>query len=346
MKILVIQKKKIGDVLTSTIILEALREEYPKSELHYLVYESCDAVAKGSPFIDKLVVLDEKSRKGKRAFVRFLFKIRREKYDIVIDAYGKPNSVVIAWFSGAKKTISFEKSYSKILLSDVVKRHDNCLKNASKAIEHRMLLLQPLGIDFKLIVPKIFLAEDEIAVAKQKIVEAGLDLSKNLIMISVLGSENLKNYPAAFMAQMLDFIVEKKEVQILFNYFPYQREQALATYNLCDEKTKKQIYFDFFENDLRAFLAILKHCQVLIGNEGGAANMAKALSIPTFSIYSPGVIKTDWNLSENENTNISVHYDDYPDVLPQNGDLLERYDRFEPRLFSDRLQYFLNFNCS
>lgn len=345
MKILVIQKKKIGDVLTSTIILEALKENYPNSELHYLVYEDCVAVAKGSPFIDKLVVLDEKSRKGKRAFLKFLFKIRHEKYNIVIDAYGKPNSVIMAWFSGAKKTISFEKPYSKILLSDVVKRNDNCLTNASKALEHRMLLLQPLGIDFKLIVPKIFLADNEIAEAQQKISIAGLDLSKNLIMISVLGSVDLKNYPAEFMAQMLDFIVEKKEVQILFNYFPWQKEQALNTYNLCSEATKNQIHFDFFENDLRAFLAVLKHCKVLIGNEGGAANMSKALGVPTFSVYSPGVVKTDWNLSENENTNISVHYDDYPDVLAQDGDLFDRYKRFNPQIFSDKLEHFLNFNC-
>ena len=107
MKILVIQKKRIGDVLTSTIILEALKERFPNAELHYLVYENSYAVVKNNKFIDKIVVLDEKSRKGKLAFLTFLFKIRKDNYDIVIDAYGKPNSVILAWFSGAKKTISF-----------------------------------------------------------------------------------------------------------------------------------------------------------------------------------------------------------------------------------------------
>jgi heptosyltransferase-2 len=38
MKVLVIQKKRIGDVLTSTIIFEALKEKFPNSELHYLVW--------------------------------------------------------------------------------------------------------------------------------------------------------------------------------------------------------------------------------------------------------------------------------------------------------------------
>jgi heptosyltransferase-2 len=345
MKILVIQKKRIGDVLTSTIILEALKERYPNAELHYLIYENSYAVVKNNKFIDKIVVLDEKSRKGKLAFLAFLFKIRKEKYDIVIDAYGKPNSVILAWFSGAKKTISFEKSYSKLLLSDVINRNISSDSNASKAIEHRMALLKPLGIDFKLIAPKIFLSEEEINIGKQKLIDAKIDSSKNILMISALGSQDIKNYPLQYMAEVLDYIVAQKEVQILFNYLPWQQNHAIEIFNLCNETTKKNIFIDFFQDDLREFLAILFHCKALIGNEGGAANMAKALQIPTFSIYSPGIIKTDWNVFENTTTNISVHYDDYADELPNEGDLFEKYSKFKPNYFYDKLLDFLNFNC-
>jgi heptosyltransferase-2 len=345
MKILVIQKKRIGDVLTSTIILEALKERFPNAELHYLVYENSYAVVKNNKFIDKIVVLDEKSRKEKLAFLAFLFQIRKEKYDIVIDAYGKPNSVILAWFSGAKKTISFEKSYSKLLLSDVINRNISSESNASKAIEHRMALLKPLGIDFNLIAPKIFLSEEEINIGKQKLIDAKIDISKNILMISALGSQDIKNYPLQYMAEVLDYIVAQKEVQILFNYLPWQQNQAKEIFNLCNEATKKNIFIDFFQDDLREFLAILFHCKALIGNEGGAANMAKALQIPTFSIYSPGIIKTDWNVFENTTTNISVHYDDYADELPNEGDLFEKYSKFKPNYFYDKLLDFLNFNC-
>ncbi|MEY4833945.1 MAG: hypothetical protein RI980_60 [Bacteroidota bacterium] len=345
MKILVIQKKRIGDVLTSTIILEALKARFPDAELHYLVYENSYAVVKNNKFIDKIVVLDEKSRKGKLAFLAFLFKIRKEKYDIVIDAYGKPNSVILAWFSGAKKTISFEKTYSKLLLTHVVNRNIASESNASKAIEHRMALLKPLGIDFNLIAPKIFLSEEEISIGKQKLLDAKIDISKNILMISALGSQEIKSYPLHYMAEVLDYIVVQKEVQILFNYLPWQQNQAIEIYNLCNETTKNNIFIDFFQEDLREFLAVLFHCKALIGNEGGAANMAKALEIPTFSIYSPGIKKTDWNVFENTTTNISVHYDDYEGDLPIEGDLFEKYSKFKPSYFQEKLHDFLNFNC-
>jgi heptosyltransferase-2 len=345
MKILVIQKKRIGDVLTSTIILEALKARFPDAELHYLVYENSYAVVKNNKFIDKIVVLDEKSRKGKLAFLAFLLKIRKEKYDIVIDAYGKPNSVILAWFSGAKKTISFEKTYSKLLLTHVVNRNIASESNASKAIEHRMALLKPLGIDFNLIAPKIFLSEEEISIGNQKLLDAKIDISKNILMISALGSQEIKSYPLHYMAEVLDYIVVQKEVQILFNYLPWQQNQAIEIYNLCNETTKNNIFIDFFQEDLREFLAVLFHCKALIGNEGGAANMAKALEIPTFSIYSPGIKKTDWNVFENTTTNISVHYDDYEGDLPNEGDLFEKYSKFKPSYFQEKLHDFLNFNC-
>ena len=37
MKILVIQQKMIGDVLTTSLLFELLREKNPEAELHYLI---------------------------------------------------------------------------------------------------------------------------------------------------------------------------------------------------------------------------------------------------------------------------------------------------------------------
>jgi heptosyltransferase II len=341
MKILVIQKKRIGDVLTSTILLESLRVKYPIAKLHYLVYENAVAVVLNNPFIDKIVVLDEKSRKEKWAFIKFLFSIRKEKYDIIVDAYGKPNSVIIGWFSGAKKTISFEKKYTKLLYSHTIQRNEKSFSEATTAIEHRMILLKPLGIDFKIVKPKIFLTAEEKTIAKEYLTQKGLNFAIPIVMISAIGSNPIKTYPLQNMAKTLDFICKNKNVQILFNYFPYQQDQAKELFDLCDNQTK--IFFDVFEKDLRKFLAITNHCSALIGNEGGATNMAKAMNIPTFTIFSVGIDKNSWNAFENETTNISVHVHDYVDNKITDYKILA--DLFAPELFENRLLNFLNFNC-
>jgi heptosyltransferase-2 len=347
MKVLVIQKKRIGDVLTSTIIFEALKEKFPESELHYLIYANAIDVVKNNPFIDKLIILDDKARKSKIEFIKFLFSIRKEKYDVVIDAYGKPNSVLIGWFSGAKKTITFYKNYAKLLYSDTIYRTEKSLSSATRAIEHRMQLLEPLGIRFKEIAPKIVITEKEIEAAKTDLVNSKIDLSKPIIMISAVGSNDLKTYRTDYLAELLDEICNQKEVQLLFNYLPYQKNIALEIYNHCNENTKKKIFINYYKEELREFLAVTKLCHALIGNEGGATNMAKALSVPTFTLFSPTVPKEDWNMFENGTTNVSVHINDYEIIKKitfNEEETVFSYSKFKPHLFKDKLINFINYN--
>jgi heptosyltransferase-2 len=351
-KILVIQKKRIGDVLTSTILLEALREKFPKHELHYLIYENSVAVVENNPFVDKIIIMNEKDRKSKLGFLKFLFRMRKENYEIVVDAYGKPNSVILGWFSDAKKTITFDKVYSKLLYTHPIKRNQTSFSNATKAIEHRMMLLSPLDIDFKVIKPKIFITENEISVAKSKLENADISLSKPIVMMSAIGSNDSKTYPIAYMAKVIDTITHKNNIQILFNYFPYQKKEAHQLYLLCKPETQAKINFDFYEDNLRDFLAITSLCKALIGNEGGATNMAKALNVPTFTIFSPLVIKNDWNMFEDGKQNISVHVKDFESALPstpideliQSKEYKKLQSVFTPELFEDQLIHFITLN--
>jgi len=62
--------------------------------------------------------------------------------------------------------------------------------------------------------------------------------AKPLIMFGILGSEWYKSYPFENMAKIIDFTVEQLDANILFNYIPAQKEDALKIYNFCAEKPK------------------------------------------------------------------------------------------------------------
>lgn len=345
MKILVIQKKKIGDVLISSIILEALKKKFPNSELHYLVNLNTIAVVENNPFIDKIVKFDYFANKKLTTLFKFLLQIKRSKYDMVIDAYGTPKSVLITLFSGSKETITYKKPYSKLFIKHTFERKSKSYYDTSTAIEHRMMLLEPLGIQFELIAPKIFLTDLEIEKAKDTLTKAIISLDIPIIMISAIGSEHFKSYPLKYMATVLNSITKDRKVQLLFNYIPFQKQDALKLYSLCNTETQQKIKIDFYSENLREFLAVTYLCKALIGNEGGATNMAKAMNIPNFNIFSPEIPKASWNFFENETTNISVHLDDYETELEPNQTIDALYEKFKPSFFEDRLIRFLNLNC-
>lgn len=347
-KILIIQQKRIGDVLTTTILANNLKEKFPDAEIDYMCYANCVDVLKNNPSISNIIVLEEKVRKNYVSLFQFIFKIRAKKYEVVIDAYSKLETNLITFFSGAKYKISYKKGYSNIFYNHNIER----LKNGTQseiglAIINRLRLLKPLIkeeiTNYK---PKIFLTKNEIEKAQVLLASYPLKKNKPTFMIGILGSEWYKTYPYEKMAELLDYIVATTDANLLFNYIPKQKEEAQKIVDLCQPETKNRIYFDLYATDLRSFLGLLSQCDALIGNEGGSVNMAKALFIPTFSLFSPSVDKETWQIFEDEK-NISIHLKDLkPEIYVEHDDkfikehTFKYFDEYPISLIKEKLNAF------
>lgn len=343
----------IGDVLASSIICNNLKLLYPSAQIDYLIYPFTKPVVENNPNIDNILLFKEEYRKNKKAFLSFLVGIRNAKYDVVIDAYGKLESNIVTGISGAKTKIGFYKPYTSFIYTRTVRAISQPLTNAGTAIENRLNLFSSLNtkgspLDIK---PRIFLTEKEIQNGKKILEDNAADFSKRLIMIGVIGSGNNKTYPLSFMAKVLDFIVEKTDATLLFNYMPSQQKEAQAIFDLSQAKTQKHIKFGIVPGSIREFLSIAYHCDALIGNEGGAVNMAKALNIPTFTIFSTWIIKEAWNSFEDGKKNVSVHLKDFrPDLYgtktakDMKKNTMDLYTHFTPDLFFPTLEKYLSSN--
>lgn len=335
----------IGDVLASTVICEAIKKEHPDWEVHYLIQKSTFPVVENNPFIDKVIFFEKEEFKGIRGLFKLGSKLKQERYNTVIDVYGKFESLIPTYLSGAKKRIGTYKWYSKLFLTETVIPDTECNGTANA---FRILLAKTaLGNEIPQIFPKIHLTTNEIKNAKE-LIDNQLDTTKKIVMISVLGSGNNKSLPNSYMANVLNTIASSSNVQLVFNYMPNQEADAKAIFDLCDSNTQTKIVFDFYVKGLRGFLAVLSQCDALIGNEGGATNMSKSLNIPTFTIYAPWINRTSWNIFEETGLHEIVHLSDYFPELYKNKHpknfkekALEWYDKFNPELFKEKLQNFI-----
>ncbi|TDE51071.1 glycosyltransferase family 9 protein [Flavobacterium sp. GT3P67] len=354
MKILVIQQKMIGDVLASSIICNNLRTAYPEAQIDYLVYASTTPVLEGNPNIDNIILFEEKHRKSKKEFLNLALQIRNAKYDILIDAYSKLESWLIVFLSGAKKKISYEKKGRKFLYTDNIPYQAAPKTNFGLAIERRLSLLDPLKISIPIDpLPKLFVTNEENQKAIALFEKHQLKKDRKTVMISLLGSEKLKTYPLEYMAKVIDTIAENKDVNILFNYFPKQINDAKTVFDACKSSTQAKIYFDLLGGDLRSFIAIMNQCDLIVGNDGGAINMAKALKKPSFIIFSPWIEKKIWATFEDGIQNESIHLNDFKPELfisktekELKKEALTLYQEFDPSLFKDKVDSFLKRNLS
>lgn len=342
----------IGDVLASSIICNNLKALDPHARVDYLIYPFTRPVVENNPNIDNLILFRDEFRSSKKALLKFLVGIRKTRYDVVIDAYGKLESNLVVGVSGAKKKIGFYKSYTKFVYDETVREKSIPDTNAGLAIENRLLLLQSLAngkaLDNR---PRIFLTDQETENGKRVLEAHRIDLSKKLYMIGVLGSGGNKTYPFPYMARLLDEIAAQTDATLLFNYMPMQEAEAREIFNMCAPETQQNIKFHIVPGSIREFLALTYHCDALIGNEGGAVNMAKALMKPTFTIFSTWIKKEAWNAFDDGVQNVSVHLKDFrPDLYGEKSakDMKERamelYGQFTPDLILPELIRYLDRN--
>jgi ADP-heptose:LPS heptosyltransferase len=348
-KILVIQQKMIGDVLLSSLICENIKISYPNYEVHYLVNHNTTPVLENNPYIDKLIILEKEQTESFIELIKFAKELNHEKYDVIIDAYSKIQSWTTVLLNDAPQKISYFKKGRAFLYTNTIKKHVIPNSSLGLAIEQRLSLLEPLNIKPSKFFPQLYVTNQEQNEAKKLVAQHNINNGKPNVMISILGSETSKTYPLDYMAKLVNFIGTNYDVNILFNYFPKQLNEAKYVLNQCGDVTKNKIAFNLYGGTLRSFIAIMNECDMIIGNDGGAINMAKALNKKSFTIFSPKVDKKDWATFEDGINHVSVHLNDYmPELFKdkKNKEIKKLnnkyYQYLTPNLFLNKLEEFMN----
>jgi len=348
-KILVIQQKMIGDVLLSALICENIKLNYPDYIVHYLVNHNTTPVLENNPYIDQVIVLGKEQTERFIELVKFAKNLNAQKYDVIIDAYSKIQSWTTVWLNNAPQKISYYKKGRRFLYTDNVVKHTEPKTSLGLAIEHRLSLLEPIQAKAIKQFPELYLTGLEKQQAQKTFAEHQLNNGKPTVMMSILGSEPSKTYPLEYMAEIVDWIGVNYDVNILFNYLPKQFTEASYVFNQCSTTTKSKIAFNLHGGDLRSFIAIMNQCDIIIGNDGGAINMAKALSKKSFTIFSPWIEKRIWATFEDGKNHISVHLADFKPELIIHKKTKEikaqtkaLCTHLKPNLFLAQLQFFLD----
>ena len=346
-KILVIQNKRIGDVLLASLIATNMKQVYPDSIIDYMVYDYTTGVIENNPNIQNIISIDEKMLKKIPELIKLAFKIRNAKYDIIFDPYAKFQSRVICLISNSSMRIGFKKREKDPVLpfyTHPIGFLKEKSRSCGKAIEDRVQLATSVfEIKNPIYEPKIYLTKEEKQYDKLN------NFDKPVIMFGVLGSTPQKSMPYEYIVQLVDYITESYDAYVLFNYAPHQKEDALAIYNSC--KHQDRIIVDIYEDSIRGFIRLMNQCTLLVGNEGGIVHISKALDKPTFTIFSPYVMKESWASFEDGILHTSIHLlDEHPDLFSEDREVRRKieedpsfmYQQLTPELIIPKLSPFLN----
>ncbi len=311
MKLLIIQNKFIGDVITSSILAENLKIIFPDATIHFFCYQPAVGVLENNPYIDKIISYDPKEIKKLGILLAYALEIRKEQYDIIIDPYAKLESIILTLFSGANRRISYQKYLTRFIYNHRVEVKELSVTHYGKALEDRLALLKPLigGAHEFLYRSRIYLSKDEIAHGRKLLIGEGLDVQQPIFMIGIIGSTLTKSLPFHLMQGIIDYLLETTNAQLLFNFIPNQLDEVRPLIERYQNNPR--VFKNTPAKNIRDLAKVMANCQANIANEGGSVHVSKALDIPTFYIFSPFHSRHVWATFENHTHFSSVHVGDF-----------------------------------
>ena len=109
-RVLVTRIDRIGDVVLSTPVFEAIKTAYPKCFLGVLVVKETEPVVSGNPWVDEVIVYDKKGRD--RSWWRIFFlglKLNKKKFDLVIHLHPTNRVYFLTWIARIPIRIGYRR---------------------------------------------------------------------------------------------------------------------------------------------------------------------------------------------------------------------------------------------
>lgn len=259
--ILVVQLRRLGDVILTTPALEALKSRYPAATLDFLVERPGAEAVAGHPSIDETLVYDASGMTGA---LKWAFAIRARRYDWVIDFLANPRTALITAMSGAKVKagpghVSRRWAYNVRLTQS---------STTCYAGEEKVRWLAPLGVKPSDAppLPRLFLASKPSSVP-------------NVIGFVPASRKATRQYPAASWIRLGKLLREKHGHAVHVFWGPGEKELAAEVASGCGGELAPET------KGVKDLAQALAACRLVVSNCAGPKHVALAVGTPTVTVH-------------------------------------------------------------
>jgi len=295
MRYLVIQTRDIGDVMLSTALCNSLRASHPDARVDMMTMDHSRGVADGNPNIDEVIVLVKARRNSLRYMFNFLRKVRRKKYDVIINVQGQLIGLMSCLCSLSSRRIGMDNfPWSLFHTDNVVFRSQPEASGEGDTIDDRFNLLAPLGIEIKSRSYHLWLDDAELQTGRDLLATAGVDLSRPVVALGVNSRDDYKQWPLAHFAELAQWLIEGYGAQVYVFFGPGEEDYTKSLRSLLPDEHQHSVFDDIRTRSIRELGTVFSHCALYLGNDTGPRHIAQALDLPAFAVVSPVSSKRGW----------------------------------------------------
>lgn len=260
-KILVVQLRRIGDVVLTTPALAALKRKFPNAPISFLVEPPAVEAVQGLPFVDEVIVYDAN---GFLAALSFARAVRQRGFDLVVDLMGNPRTALLTALSGAAVKAGPAHVFHRWAYNLPLPQSTTVMYAAREKIR----MLAPLGVP-----------DEEFPLPSWP--NSYPPAAGNVVGLVPASRKETRRWPADQYAELGRLLRDRHACDIVVFWGPGER--ALA------EEVARGIgggaRISAETKSLSEAAEALSRCRLVVTNCSGLKHVAVALGVPTVTVH-------------------------------------------------------------
>ncbi|MCK5083465.1 MAG: lipopolysaccharide heptosyltransferase II [Candidatus Omnitrophica bacterium] len=279
-RILVVNVNWLGDVIFSSPIFKALKEAYPEAHISCLAVPRVKDVLESIPYVDEIIVYDEKDRHWHPlAKLGLIWKLRCRHFDVAFLLHRSLTRALMVFFAGIPQRVGYDaKGRGRFLthqtepLEGQVHRSNyylNIFESYGVKINDRQCQLKVLPEteeDVKKVLRSIGIPEDDL-----------------VIIVNPGGNWDLKRWSPSSYAHLVAGLVERSNTTVIIT--GAKKDVSLAK-EIIGSGLEKVVDLTGKTN-LKQLMALMKNADLVISGDSGPLHIADSLGTEVIGLFGP-----------------------------------------------------------
>ncbi len=276
--ILVVNINWLGDAVFSTPVFKALKKAYPHARLSCLCVPRVKEVLQYCPYIDRIIVYDERGKHrwpwAKWSLIQYL---RKERFDMAFLLHRSMTRALFVFLAGVPLRIGYSK-YKSLLTHPVDIQSEDVHR-----CDYYLKILEDYGIKVQDRVCELRYSLEDMQSLDAKLIKSGISLNDKYVVLNTGGNWDLKRWNMVSFIHLAQRLNQLYGFKIVLPGSPKDKENCqriaqAAEIGVVDLSGK---------TTLGESLALYKRAVAVISADSGPLHLADSVGADVIGIFGP-----------------------------------------------------------
>jgi ADP-heptose:LPS heptosyltransferase len=291
-RVLVLRLGAVGDVVRTLPAVARLRAGQPGAHIAWLVEPAAASLLEGQPCVDEVLVFPREAIVGKlrrgavwgalRDLGDFTRRLRRRRFDLVVDFHSILRSALLALLSGSRRRLGYARPFGRELSWLFATHRARLTPQRISRFDRNAALVEYLGLPAGALSAPLRVDPRAQARLRKRLPSGPAPVA---IHAGTSAATPHKRYPVEGYAQVARQLAKEDGVPCIATWGPARDDRRLAEALVAASAGAVQLAPE--TRSLADLAALLSGCRLTLGNDSGPLHVSSLVGTPVVQLLGP-----------------------------------------------------------